>query len=42
MLCSTDEREEKGIQNFAGKPDGQRPLKRKRHRLKDNIKLDLK
>jgi hypothetical protein len=27
---------------FVGKPEGQRPLGRHRHRLEDNITMDLK
>jgi hypothetical protein len=27
---------------FIGKPEGKRPLRRPRHRLKDNIRIDLR
>jgi hypothetical protein len=34
--------DDKCMQILIGKPDWNRPLGRPRHRLKDNIKLDLK
>jgi hypothetical protein len=33
---------EKCIQSFDGKTEGKRPLGKHRHRLEDNIKMDLK
>jgi hypothetical protein len=34
--------EDKGVYRvLVGKPDGKRPLGRPRHRLEDNIKMDL-
>jgi len=33
--------EERCIQGFGGETEGKRPLGRPRHRLKDNIKMDL-
>ena len=33
--------EERCIQGFVGKPEGQRPLGRPRRRWKDNIKMDI-
>jgi hypothetical protein len=35
-VCSAD-----GEEREEGKPEGNRPLRRPRHRWKDNIKLDL-
>jgi hypothetical protein len=34
--------EERCMQSFDGKPDGNRPLGRPGHRWEDNIKLDLR
>jgi hypothetical protein len=34
--------ESRGVyRNLVGKPEGKRPLRRPRHRWKDNIKMDL-
>jgi hypothetical protein len=42
MACSTHGREEECIQDFGGKPEGNRPLGRPRRRWEDNIKMDLR
>jgi hypothetical protein len=34
--------EMKNVYKIVGKPEGKRPLKRPRHKWKDNIKMDLK
>jgi hypothetical protein len=39
--CSKYEGEESCIQDFAGKPEGRRPLGRSRRRWEENIKMDL-
>jgi hypothetical protein len=40
--CSTHWRDQKCIQNFVGKREGNRPLGRPRHRWDDNSKMDLR
>jgi hypothetical protein len=40
--CNTFQGEEKCAKGFGGKPEGMRQIGRPRHRLKDNIKIDLK
>jgi len=35
------EGEERGIRVFVGKPEGKRPLRRRKHRWEGNIKMDL-
>jgi hypothetical protein len=40
-VCLTCGGEEKCIQDLVGKPEGQRPLGRRRLRCEDNIKMDL-
>jgi hypothetical protein len=39
--CSMYWGEEKCVQDFVGKPEGERPLGRPRHRWEDNIEMDL-
>ena len=39
--CSTYGREQSVYRVSAGKPKGNRPLRRPRHRWEDNIKMDL-
>jgi hypothetical protein len=41
-VCSTNERDEKCIQNLVGKPEGKRPFGRPRHRWEVNIVMDLR
>jgi hypothetical protein len=40
--CCTYEVEEKLYGVLVGKPEGQRPLGKSRHRWEDNIEMDLK
>jgi len=40
--CGTHEGGERCYRVSVGRPEGKRPLERPRHRLKDNIKLDLR
>jgi len=40
--CSTHERNEKCIQYFCWEPEGKQPLRRPRHRWKDNIRMYLR
>jgi hypothetical protein len=40
MTCGSRERDAYGVS--VNKPEGRRPLRRIRHRLEDNIKMDLK
>jgi hypothetical protein len=39
--CSTNGEKKNGYRILVGKPEGKRPLERPRHRLVDNIKMDL-
>jgi hypothetical protein len=40
--CGTHGRGEKRVQDFGGKPEGEIPLERPRHRWEDGIKMDLR
>jgi hypothetical protein len=40
--CSTNGGEEECMWNIGGKPEGKKQLGRERHRLVDNIKMDLR
>jgi hypothetical protein len=40
--CSTNEEKRNAYRIFVGKQEGKRPLGRQRHRLVDNIKIDLR
>jgi hypothetical protein len=40
--CSTHARDEKKIENFGRKCEGKRPRGRRRRRLEDNIKMELR
>jgi len=39
--CNTSGGEERDIQSFDGENEGQRPLRRPRRKLEDNIKMEL-
>jgi hypothetical protein len=39
-VCSTYAGEEKRV--LVGKPEGKKPLERRRHKWEDNIKINLK
>jgi len=39
--CSACGRQERYIHGCVGRPEGKRPLTRPRHRLEENIKMDL-
>jgi hypothetical protein len=40
--CRAHRGDGKCIQNLTGKPEGNRPLGRRRHRWENNIKMDLR
>jgi hypothetical protein len=40
--CSTNGEQRNAYRILVGKPEGKRPLGRARHRLVDNIKMDLR
>jgi hypothetical protein len=42
LACSTNGDEQNGYSILVGKPEGKRPLGRKRHRWVDNIKINLR
>jgi hypothetical protein len=39
--CSMHREKRKVYKTLVGKPEGKRPLRKPRHRLGDNIKMDL-
>jgi hypothetical protein len=40
--CSTHGEKRNAYRNLVGKPEGKRPLGRRRHRWEDNIRMDFK